>query len=146
MLSSLFCISKNCVKIRLLKRIEKGSEEMNYNNRGNRQIYSTGCSFFGCLIAIFFFGFILQGSIFFFFRYFWLIVALGVIVWIFRKFVRSDDENDDTDQYQGRRQKRNWSRDFEDHEDTGYDNYDRDFEEVDVEESDQEDDDEFSDF
>jgi predicted lipid-binding transport protein (Tim44 family) len=120
---------------------------MNYNNRGNRQIYGTGCSFFGCLIAILFFGFILRGSIFFFFRYFWLILIIGVVIWGFRKFVQSDDDNDRQNQQQNNRQSRNWSRDFENRQDTGYDNFDRDFEEVDEEDSQNNDeDDEFSDF
>lgn len=117
---------------------------MNYNNRGNQQIYGTGCSLFGCLIALLIFGFIVRGSIFFFFRYFWLIIVLGVVIWVFRKFIHSNNDNSNSSNNQQGRRRQDWHRDFENRRDTGYDNFDRDFEEVDEDEDNQ--DDEFSDF
>lgn len=114
---------------------------MNYNNRGNQRIYGTGCSLFGCLIVLLFLGFVVRGSLFFFFRYFWLILVLGVVVWVFRKFVHSDNSDADASRNQQENSKQNWQRDFENRKNTGYHNIERDFEEVD-----QEDDDEFKDF
>ncbi len=116
---------------------------MNYNNRGNQQIYGTGCSLVGCIVGLLILGFIIRGSIFFFFRYFWLILILGIVVWVFRKFVHTgNDSNTSRDQRERRGQ--DWHRDFENRQNTAYHNIDRDFEEVD--EEDEENEDEFKDF
>lgn len=112
---------------------------MYFNNRNNQQVYGYGCSFAGCLLFLILASFLIRGSLFIFFRYFWVILLIGVIVWIFRNVVHSDGNSNEEDQT-GKRS--NWQRDFENRNDTGYHNVDRDFEEVDEEEEE----DEFSDF
>jgi len=124
---------------------QKGSEELNFNNRGYQQYYGTGCSMLGCFIMLLVLGFFISGSIFFFFRNFWLILILGVVIWLFRKFITSDNDADGPNN-QRRRRGQDWRRDYENNDKTGYDNVDRDFEEVDDEETEDDDDDEFNDF
>lgn len=114
---------------------------MYYNNRGNQQFYGTGCSLFGCLFALIIGSFVLQGSLYLFFRYFWVILLLGIIIWAFRRFTGNDEPNTDTRNDERFSQKQDWHRDFENRKNTSYHNVDRDFEEVEEEE-----DDEFTDF
>ena len=64
--------------------------------------------------------------------------------WVFRNFVNSDKNGSNASRDQQGRRRQNWQRDFENKNDTGYHNTDRNFEEVDEEED--KDDDEFNDF
>jgi len=118
---------------------------MNFNNRGYQRYYGTGCSLLGCFGVLLVLGFIISGSIFFFFEYFWLILILGGVVWLFRRFLQSDDDQQNGPDNQGRYRRQSWRRDYENDDNTGYDNIDRDFEEVDEKDSEDEDDD-FNDF
>lgn len=124
------------------RRIEfRGSETMFYRNRGGPVFYTTGCSTIGCLLLFFIFSLVIGRGIVFFFRYFWLIVLLGLVVWLFRRFTGSTT-NDTTNQTGHTRQtKQDWRRDSEKRSDAGYDNVSREFEEVD-----EEDENEFNDF
>ena len=116
---------------------------MNYNNRENQQIYGTGCSLLGCIVGLLILGFIIRGSLFFFFRYFWLILILGIVVWVFRKFIQTDNRSN-VSRNQRERRGQDWHRDFESRQNTAYHNIDRNFEEVD--EEDKDDNDEFKGF
>lgn len=73
---------------------------------------------------------IFSGGLFFIFRYFSLILVLGVVIWFFRKFIMKDDQSKSS----GEPKTNNWSRDYEKNKDTAYDNIEREFEEVDEEE------------
>lgn len=120
--------------------LTEGSRLMYFNNRNNSRYYGYGCSFFSLMIGMMVLSLIIRGSLIFFFRYFWLILALGAVVWIFRKFIHKD-ENTPNDSGSGHSGHHNdWGRDFENRKNTSYHNFDREFEEVD------EDDDEFEDF
>lgn len=114
---------------------------MFYRNRGGPIFYNTGCSTFGCLAVFFIFSFLVGGGLVLFFRYFWLILLLGIIVWLFRKFTGQNENSSSrpTGNHQQRRQ--NWHRDFENKKETSYDNINREFEEIDDEE-----DNDFNDF
>ncbi len=104
---------------------------MYFNNRGNYRVYGPGCSMFGCMIALIILSFIIRGSMYLFFRYFWLIVVLGLIIWVFRKFNGNQSSSSNTSKDT---KTSNWSRDFENNSNTSYHNIDREFEEVDEEE------------
>lgn len=110
---------------------------MYFNNRNHQTGFSMGCSIFGCLAMLLLASLIVRGSLYFFFRYFWLILVLGAIVWVFRRFVHTDDNSHEQDESPKRP---NWNRDFENRSDSGYHNIERDFEEIDEE------DDDFNDF
>lgn len=112
---------------------------MYFNNRNNPRVYGYGCSFLGCLISFMVLFFIIQGSFYLLFKYFWMIILLGIIVWVFRKFVGPNNKSNSNSPTQN--SKKEWHRDFENRKNTSYHNFDRDFEEVDNEE-----DDEFKDF
>ena len=105
---------------------------MYYHNRGNQQFYGTGCSLFGCMIALIILSFIVRGRLYLFFRYLWLIILLGVIVWVFRKF-KGNGQNSSTYKNDSQSSGQDWHRDFENRENTSYHNIDREFEEVDDE-------------
>ncbi|HLR89229.1 MAG TPA: hypothetical protein VK042_05840 [Atopostipes sp.] len=116
---------------------------MYFNNRNNPRVYGYGCSFLGCFIGLMFLFFIIQGSFYIFFEYFWLIILLSLIIWVFRKFIRPNNKRNPNNKT--RNQKQDWHRDFESRDNTSYHNFDRDFEEVDEDEENEEDD-EFKDF
>ena len=63
------------------------------------------------------------------FEYFWLIIVLGLVVWVFRKFFKPEDKKPESTE----QQKKSWDRNFENRKDTSYHNYEREFEEVDDE-------------
>lgn len=111
---------------------------MYFNNRNNRNSWGFGCSILSLFLGLMIISMLIRGSLIFFFRYFWLIVALAIVVWVFRKIIRRNKKDTPPNNHQG--QRRNWQRDFENRNDTSYHNIDRDFEEVD------ENDDEFDDF
>lgn len=117
--------------------ISKGSESMYFNYRGNRQVYGPGCSVFGCILGLFLIFSIIQGGLYLFFRYFWVIVLLSLAIWFFRTW--TNNKNNTKGKEKDNRDKQDWHRDFENRKDTSYHNLDRDFEEVD-------DEDEFDDF
>lgn len=112
---------------------------MYFNNRNNPRVYGYGCSFFGCLLSLMILFFVIQGRFYILFKYFWLIILLGIVVWVFRKLIRSNNNRNSNNKTQN--SKKEWHRDFEDRKNTSYHNFDRDFEEVDNEE-----DDDFKDF
>lgn len=114
---------------------------MYFNNRGNYRVIGPGCSLFGCAIALIIMSFVIRGSMYFFFRYFWLIVVLGLIIWVFRKFNGKKSTGSYTNNTEGTNKKPDWSRDFENNSNTSYHNVDRQFEEVD-----EDDEEEFKDF
>lgn len=105
---------------------------MNYNNRNNPRIYTSGCSIFGCLIALFIFSLVIRGSFYLLFEYFWLIIILGLVVWVFRIFIHPKNNNTNNT----RQRKKNWDRNYEKRKDTSYHNIEREFEEVDDEDED----------
>lgn len=110
----------------------KGSDFMNFNHRGNPRVYTTGCSSIGCLLGVFIMISLIQGGLYFFFRYFWAFVLIGVVIWFFRQWNSNQSR---TKHNSKQSQSRNtWHRDFEDKENTSYHNIERDFEEVDEEE------------
>lgn len=114
---------------------DKGSEEMYFNNRGNRQYYGSGCSIFGCILGFFLLISVIQGGLYLFFRYFWVILLLGLVIWFFRQWTNKSSQsrkNNTTKQ-------KDWHRDYENRKNTSYHNIDREFEEIDEE-------DEFEDF
>lgn len=106
---------------------------MYFNYRGNRQVYGRGCSVFGCVLGLFLLISLIQGGLYLFFRYFWVIVLLSIVIWIFRKF--TNNKNKSREQNTNRTQNQDWHRDFEQRENTSYHNLDRDFEEIDEDES-----------
>lgn len=114
---------------------------MNFNNRGNQQIYGANCSIFGCLFTVIIASFLIRGGISFLIRNFWLILVLGLVVWVFRKFIQPGDSNSSSSKNEGQTRRTNWNRNFESKQDTAYHNEERDFEEVD-----EEDEEDFNDF
>lgn len=118
------------VTIREVHRLyAEGSEIMNYNNRNNPRVYYSGCSLFGCLTALFMFSILIQGSFYLLFEYFWLIIVLGLVVWVFRKFFKSETKKPENTN----KQKKSWDRNFENQKDTSFHNLEREFEEIDDE-------------
>lgn len=101
---------------------------MNFNNRNKQLIYGYGCSMLGLFLGLTIISLIIRGSLIFLFRYFWLILILGAVVWVFRKYIIKDNS-----QTTRSNDKNNWQRDFENRENTSYDNIKRDFEEIDDE-------------
>ena len=104
---------------------------MYVNNRGNFRVYGPGCSLFGCLIGLIIFSLIIRGSLYFFFRYFWLIIVLGLVIWAFRKLSNKNDKRSANHKKNTNGSKSDWHRDFENRTNTSYHNIDREFEEVD---------------
>lgn len=76
-------------------------------------------------------SFVIRGSMYFFFRYFWLIIVLGLIIWVFRKFNGNNSPDSTTNKTQKTNKKSDWNRDFENNSNTSYHNVERQFEEVD---------------
>lgn len=101
---------------------------MYYNNRNRPKTSVYGCSSTTLTLGLIMIALIFSGGLFFIFRYFGLILALGIIVWFFRKFIMKDNGKKQSSK---ETKSDNWSRDFEKNEDTSYDNIDREFEEVD---------------
>lgn len=95
---------------------------MFYRNNNGPAVYSTGCSTIGCLFGFLIFSLVIGRGIVFFFRYFWLIVLLGIVVWAFRRLTSSNSTNTTT------RQKK------PEQPSSTYDNISREFEEIDEEE------------
>ena len=112
---------------------------MYYNNNNNRPgTFRFGCSFLGLLIGLMILSFIIRGSLYIFFKYFWMIVLLAIVVWIFRRFIVNND-NGKQSRYKNVDSTKDWHRDFDNRKNTSYHNIDRDFEEVDEEEDDEKD-------
>lgn len=109
----------------------KGSEVMDFNNRNRTQTSVYGCSSTSLIVVLIIISLMIFGGLFFILRYFGLIIALGLVVWIFRK-VFGQNTTDTQTKKQGSRTQ-TWSRDFEQNADTPYDNIEREFEEVDDE-------------
>ena len=109
----------------------KGSESMNFNNKDQPRIYVSGCSFLGCILAFVLFNFIIQGSLYLVFEYFWLFLVLGVVVFVFRRLFKSKKGNRANTEEE--KKKTDWHRDFENRDSTSYHNFEREFEEVDEE-------------
>ena len=64
---------------------------MYYNNNNNRPgTFGFGCSFLGLLIGLMILSFIIRGSLYIFFKYFWMIVLLA-IVWILKIYMNNDN-------------------------------------------------------
>lgn len=106
---------------------------MFYRNRGGPVFYSTGCSTIGCLLLFFVFSMLIGQGIVFFFRYFWLIVLLGLVVWLFRKFTGSNNGETSTRKDNTRQNNQTWQREKHQQSGSTYDNISRDFEEVEEE-------------
>lgn len=111
---------------------------MYFNNRNRTQTSVYGCSSTSLVIGLIIVALMIFGGLFFIFRYLGLIIALGLVVWIFRKFFGKDKKDSPTKNESTGPRMKSWSRDYEKEEDTSYDNLEREFEEVD--------DDEFDDF
>ena len=111
----------------------RGSETMFYRNRGGPVFYSTGCSTIGCLLLFFVFSMLIGQGIVFFFRYFWLIVLLGLVVWLFRKFTGPNNGETSTRKDNTRQNNQTWQREKRQQPGSTYDNISRDFEEVEEE-------------
>ncbi len=111
----------------------RGSETMFYRNRGGPVFYSTGCSTIGCLLLFFVFSMLIGQGIVFFFRYFWLIVLLGLVVWLFRKFTGPNNGETSTRKDNTRQNNQTWQREKNQQPGSTYDNISRDFEEVEEE-------------
>ena len=112
----------------------RGSETMFYRNRGGPVFYSTGCSTIGCLLLFFVFSMLIGQGIVFFFRYFWLIVLLGLVVWLFRKFTGPNNGETSTRKDNTRQNNQTWQREKNQQPGSTYDNISRDFEEVEEDE------------
>lgn len=108
---------------------------MYYNNQHRPKTSVYGCSSTTLTFGLIILALILSGSLFFIFRYFSLILVLGVVIWFFRKFIMKDDKQKKSSD---RPKTNNWSRDYEKNKDTSYDNIEREFEEVDEEIDDEE--------
>ena len=106
---------------------------MFYRNRGGPVFYSTGCSTIGCLLLFFVFSMLIGQGIVFFFRYFWLIVLLGLVVWLFRKFTGPNNGETSTRKDNTRQNNQTWQREKNQQPGSSYDNISRDFEEVEEE-------------
>ena len=111
----------------------RGSETMFYRNRGGPVFYSTGCSTIGCLLLFFVFSMLIGQGIVFFFRYFWLIVLLGLVVWLFRKFTGPNNGETSSRKDNTRQNNQTWQREKNQQPGSTYDNISRDFEEVEEE-------------
>ncbi|MDN6162283.1 MAG: hypothetical protein L0I79_05870 [Atopostipes sp.] len=108
---------------------------MYFNNRNRPRTSAFGCSSTSLFVVLILAVLMIFGGLFFVFRYLGLIIALGIVVWLFRKFFKKDKREPSRDQEKNRKTKRNsWSRDFEKKEKTSYDNIEREFEEVDNDE------------
>lgn len=102
---------------------------MYYNNNQNRPKTSVyGCSSTTLTIGLIVLFLVISGGLFFVLRYFGLILALGIVIWFFRKFIMKDNKKEKSSK---ETRTNNWSRDFEKKEDTSYDNFEREFEEID---------------
>ncbi len=119
-------------------KLTKGSGAMYFDNRNRPQTSVYGCSSSSLMLGLVLLFFVMGGSLFLVFRYLGLIIALGIVVWLFRKIVNKNETNYSEPKAGKRPKSGSWSRDFEQKENTSYDNLERDFEEVD--------DDEFNDF
>lgn len=105
---------------------------MDFNNQNRTQTSVYGCSSTSLFVFLAILSLLIFGGLFFVLRYFGLILALGLVIWIFRKVFGKN-----TRQAQTKKQApgtNNWSRDFEQSKDTSYDNIEREFEEVDDDE------------
>lgn len=103
---------------------------MYYNNQNRPKTSVYGCSSTTLIFTLILIALIFSGGLFFIFRYFSLILVLGVVIWFFRKFIMKDDQSKSS----GETKTNSWSRDYEKNQDTAYDNIEREFEEVDDEE------------
>lgn len=106
---------------------------MYFNNNNRPGTFGFGCSFLGLFIGLMILSLIIRGSFYIFFKYFWMIVLLAIVVWVFRRFIRKGN-NGNRSSYKKFVSKNDWHRDFENRKNTSYHNFDRDFEEVDDDE------------
>lgn len=104
---------------------------MDFKNQNRTQTSVYGCSSTSLFVFLAILSLMIFGGLFFILRYLGLIIALGLVIWIFRKAFRKDTANAQTKKQTTRTN--NWSRDFEKSEDTSYDNVEREFEEIDDE-------------
>lgn len=108
---------------------------MYFNDRNRPQTSVYGCSSTGLAIGAMLLILMIFGGLFLVLRYLGLIIALGLVVWLFRKFLKKDTVDSSQSQTKGS-ETRSWSRDFERKENSPYDNEERDFEEIDDDEMD----------
>ena len=111
---------------------------MYYNNKNRPQTSVYGCSSTSLFITFAIVALMIFGGLFFIFRYLGLIIALGFVVWLFRKLFKKEDNETERRDYQEKKYSDSWSKDFEKKKNSSYDNEEREFEEVD--------DDSFNDF
>lgn len=104
---------------------------MHYNNRNRPRASVYGCSSTTLIIGLIILLITISGVLFFILRNFGLILALGIVIWFFRKFILQDrsDKNTPKDS-----RPKSWSRNYEENKNTSYDNIEREFEEIDDEE------------
>lgn len=103
---------------------------MYYNNQNRPKTSVYGCSSTTLIIGLIAIALIFGGGLFIVLRYFGLILALGIVIWFFRRFIMTDDRNKTSS---SESPSNNWSRDFEKNKNTSYDNIEREFEEIDEE-------------
>lgn len=103
---------------------------MQFNNQNRPQTSVYGCSSNALLIGFVIIALLISGGLFFILRYFGLILALGIVIWLFRSFIMKKNGKTKSP---NRSKTNNWGRDFENNKNTSYDNIEREFEEVDDE-------------
>ena len=108
---------------------------MYFDNRNRPQTSVYGCSSTGLIIGAVILLLMVFGGFFLVLRYSGLIIALGVIVWLFRKFLNKD-KVDSSQAHTNGPEPKNWSRNFEKEKNSPFDNEERDFEEIDEDEMD----------
>lgn len=103
----------------------------NKQNRPRTSVY--GCSSTSLILLLVLGALMIFGGFFFIFRYLGLIIVLGLVIWLFRKFINRDKNQSSETKQQHKMKGNPWSRDFENEEESSYDNLEREFEEVDEE-------------
>lgn len=101
---------------------------MQFNNQNRPQTSVYGCSSNTLLIGFIIMALLISGGLFFILRYFGLILALGIVIWFFRNFIM--EKHKKTKSTTNTKESR-WGRNFENNQNTSYDNIEREFEEVD---------------
>lgn len=104
---------------------------MYYNNRNRPQTSVYGCSSTSLFITFAIVALMIFGGLFFIFRYLGLIIALGFVVWLFRKIFKKDNNEAEENTQSQKKYSDSWSKDFEKKKNSSYDNEEREFEEID---------------
>ncbi|MDN6195518.1 MAG: DUF4834 family protein [Atopostipes suicloacalis] len=104
---------------------------MYFNQRNRPQTSVYGCSSTSLFITLAIVTLMIFGGLFFIFRYLGLIIALGIVVWLFRKFFGKNKKDSSKKNQNKSQYNKSWSKDYEKKENSSYDNIDREFEEVD---------------